>query len=66
MLVNQYLPYVEVWQRNEDQPENPKAWLNRHYSSGEAVELISIDIRIPMEEIYLDVDFAEEDEEELI
>lgn len=66
VLVNQYLPYVEVWQRDENQPENLKAWSNRHYGAGEAVELVSINIQIPVEDIYLDVDFAEEDEEELI
>lgn len=66
VLVNQYLRYVEVWQRNEDEPENPKAWRYRHYGAGEAVELVSINIQIPVEDIYLDVDFAEEDEEELI
>lgn len=66
VLVNQYLPYVEVWQRDENQPENPKAWSNRHYGAGEAVELVSITIQIPVEDIYLDVDFAEEDEEEFI
>src|SRR5579885_746013 len=66
VLVNQYLPYVEVWQRNENQPDNPKAWRYRHYSAGEAVELTSLTIQISMEEIYLDVAFAEEDEEELI
>ncbi len=66
VLVNQYLPYIEVWQRDENQPDNPKAWRYRHYSAGEAVELTSLTIQISMEEIYLDVAFAEEDEEELI
>jgi Uma2 family endonuclease len=66
VLVNQYLPYIEVWQRDENQPDNPKAWRYRHYGAGEAVELTSLNIQISMEEIYLDVAFAEEDEEELM
>src|SRR6266851_2482972 len=30
VLVNQYYPYVEIWQRDEEHPENPHAWHYRH------------------------------------
>src|SRR5579885_2669 len=64
VLVNQYLPYVEVWQRNEEQPDNPKAWHYRHYGPGEEIELFSLNIRLAMAEIYQDLDFAEDEEED--
>ena|SRR5579885_2120278 len=62
VLVNQYLPYVEVWQRNVDDPENPKAWLLRHYDAEEAVELASLNIHLAMTEIYQGLDFSDEEE----
>jgi hypothetical protein len=52
-----------VWQRNEELPDNPKAWHYRHYSAGEIVELMSLSIQLPMEEIYQDLNFAEDEEE---
>jgi Uma2 family endonuclease len=64
VLVNQYLPYVEVWQRNDEQPDNPKAWHYRHYGPGEEIELFSLNIRLAMAEIYQDLDFAEDEEED--
>lgn len=63
VLINQYWPYVEVWQRNEEQPENPKAWHYRHYSVGDVVALVSLNIQIPMAEIYQDLEFDEDDEQ---
>jgi Uma2 family endonuclease len=62
VLVNQYLPYVEVWQRNVDDPENPKAWLFRHYDAEEAGELASLNIHLAMTEIYQGLDFSDEEE----
>lgn len=64
MLVNQFLPYVEVWQRNEEHPDNPKAWHCRHYGPGEVVELVSLSIQILVAEIYQDLEFAETEEED--
>ena len=64
VLVNQYLPYVEIWQRNEEYPDNPKAWLYRHYGPDEIVELASLNIQLPIEEIYRDLDFKEDEDEE--
>lgn len=62
VLVNQYWPYVEIWQRNEEHPENLKAWHYRHYGAGETVELTSLNIQLTMAEIYQDLDFADEEE----
>lgn len=64
VLVNQYLPYVEIWQRNEEHPENLHAWLYRHYGADETVELRSLNIQLLMEDIYQDLDFPEEEEDE--
>lgn len=64
VLVNQYLPYVEVWQRNEEHLENLQAWLYRHYREDETVELRSLNIQLSLAEIYQDLDFPEEDEDE--
>ena len=63
-LVNQYVPYVEVWQGNDEQPDNPKAGHYRHYGPDEETELFSLDIRLAMAEIYQDLDFAEDEEED--
>jgi hypothetical protein len=60
---NQYLPYVEVWQRNEEHPENSHAWFCHHYGSGKTVELAGLNIRLPMAEIYEDLDFPKDDDE---
>lgn len=64
VLVNQFLPYVEVWRRNEEQPENPKAWHHRRYNEDEVVELVSLNIQLAMEEIYQGLDFSEEEDED--
>ena len=64
VLVNQFLPYVEVWQRNEQDPENPKAWNYRHYGPDDTVELVSLDIQLAMAEIYQDLDFDDEEEDD--
>ncbi|HEY0756097.1 MAG TPA: hypothetical protein VGD98_19225 [Ktedonobacteraceae bacterium] len=63
MLVNQYFPSVEVWQRAEEDRENPKAWHYRHYSADESVELTSLNIQLAMADIYQNLRFEEEEEE---
>jgi Uma2 family endonuclease len=64
VLVNQFLPLVDVWRRSEELPENPHAWYCRHYGPDEAVDLISLNIQLAMSEIYRGLDFKEEEEEE--
>lgn len=64
VLVNQYFPYVEVWQRNAEDAENPRAWHYRHYSMDETVELVSLNLQLAMAEIYQDLIFEGEEEEE--
>ncbi|HEY0753300.1 MAG TPA: Uma2 family endonuclease [Ktedonobacteraceae bacterium] len=64
VLINQYLPYLKVWQRNTEDPENPRAWLYRHYSAGKAVELATLNMQIAMGEIYQDLEFEEDEEED--
>lgn len=64
VLINQFAPHVEVWQRNNELPENLHAWYYRHYGPGEIVELASLNIQLAMQEIYQDLNFDEEDEEE--
>jgi Uma2 family endonuclease len=63
VLINQYLPLVEVWQRNEEHPENTNAWHFRRYAADETVELVSLDLNLAMAEIYQHLDFDEEEEE---
>lgn len=65
VLVNQYFPSVEVWQRNAEHPENPHAWLYRHYGPDETVELSSLNIQLTMEDMYRGLNFegVEEDNE---
>lgn len=60
VLVDQFAPYVEIWQRDE---ENAETWHYRHYGPGETVELASIDVSIKMDEIYRGLDFAQEAQE---
>ena len=64
VLINQYSPYVEIWQRNEEHPENPDAWLYRHYRAEQTVELASLNIQLTMAEIYQDLDFDDEEEDD--
>jgi Uma2 family endonuclease len=66
VLVNQYYSSVEVWQRDAEHPENPNAWYYRHYGPGEVVELTSLNIQLAMGEIYeeMNFDIEEEDEDE--
>lgn len=62
VLVSQFAQYVEVWQRNEKDPNNPKAWLYRHYGPGDTVELVSIDVHIEVVAWYRGLVFDDEEE----
>ena len=59
--MSQFAQYVEVWQRDERDTE---VWHYRHYGPHEVVELVSINVRIAMEEIYRRLNFVETSEEE--
>jgi Uma2 family endonuclease len=52
ILVNQFAPHVQVWQRNEDDPDNVKAWLFRRYGPGDVIELARIHVQIAIEAFY--------------
>jgi len=60
-LVSQFAPYVEIWRRDS---EDEAVWHYVHYGLGEAVEFASLDVHIPMEDIYRDINFDEPLEEE--
>jgi Uma2 family endonuclease len=62
VLVNQFAQYVEVWQRNEQDPNNPKAWLYRHYGPDDTVDLVSIDVHIEVGAWYRGLVFDDEEE----
>ncbi len=62
VLVSQFAQYVEVWQRNEHDPDNLKAWLYRHYGPDETITLVSINVQIEVTELYRGLVFAEYDE----
>ncbi len=59
VLVSQFAPYVEVWQKEE---QDSSRWLYRHYGPNETIGLYSIDITIEMKDIYRGLNFAEPDE----
>jgi hypothetical protein len=59
VLVSQFAQHVEVWQRNELEPDNPNAWLYRHYGVGDTVDLASIAVQIEMGEFYRGLEFDE-------
>ncbi len=61
VLVSQFAPYVEVWQRDE---LDETRWHYRHYGPNEIVELRSIAVQIEMSAIYRGLNFAEPDEED--
>ncbi|MDQ2905939.1 MAG: Uma2 family endonuclease [Ktedonobacteraceae bacterium] len=56
VLVDQFAPYVEIWRRAE---EDANTWHYAHYGPGEEVEFASLDVRIPMEDIYREINFDE-------
>ncbi|GER86316.1 hypothetical protein KDW_04780 [Dictyobacter vulcani] len=61
VLVSQFARYVEVWQRNEQYPNNPKAWLYRHYGPGDTVDLVSIAVHIEVGAWYRGLVFDDEE-----
>jgi Uma2 family endonuclease len=60
-LVDQFAQYVQVWQRDE---QDPTLWRYRHYGPGETVEFASIDVHFEIEELYRGLTFLDEDEDE--
>lgn len=64
VFISQFAHYVEVWQRNEHDPNNPKAWLYRHYGPGDTVDLMSIDVHFEVAALYRGLVFDDEEEEE--
>lgn len=56
VLVSQFAQHVELYRRDE---ENGTTWSKFEFGPGETVELRSVDIFIPIEEIYKNIDFAE-------
>ena len=62
VLISQFAQYVEVWQRNEQDPNTPKAWHYRHYGPGDTVHLVSIDLQIEVAEFYRGLVFDDEEE----
>jgi Uma2 family endonuclease len=65
VLVNQFAQYVEIWQRDELDPLNARAWLYRHYGPDEIVELFSVKAHIEMTTIYRGIVFDDEEEDQL-
>jgi len=55
VLISQFAPHVEVFRRNEGSSE----WSHVCYETGEEVALASVDVYVPMEEIYQGIDFNE-------
>ena len=56
VLMSQFAPYVEIWQRND---QDITAWHYRHYGPVEIVEINSIDVQIDIADIYQGLDFEE-------
>ncbi len=54
VLIDQFRPYVEVYRRNE---EDSTEWSHICYEAGQEVALESVDVYIPMEEIYRGINF---------
>ncbi len=55
---------VEVWQRNEQEPDNPHVWFFRHYGPGDTIDLSSITVHIEIGEFYRGLEFNEGEFEE--
>jgi hypothetical protein len=56
VLMSQFAPYVEIWQRDE---LDTATWHYRHYGPGEAVEINNIDVQIDVADLYQGLDFEE-------
>jgi len=67
VLVNQFFPLVEVWQRDQEQPDNPDTWQCRIYRVDQPVKLASLGLQLEMSEIYRNINFelSEDDEEDV-
>lgn len=63
MLISQFAPHVELYRRDS---EDGTTWSKCEFGPGETIELRSVDIFIPIDEIYKKIDFNEirEDEDE--
>jgi Uma2 family endonuclease len=55
VLITQFTPHVEVYRRHE---EVETEWSRSVYEEGEEVALQSVDVFIPMDEIYRGIDFS--------
>ena len=55
LLISQFAQHVEVYRRGEDET----AWSHSFYGPGSMVELTSVDVHLPMDEIYQGIDFNE-------
>jgi Uma2 family endonuclease len=60
VLISQFAPRVEVFRRHE---EDGREWVHALYGPGQEVVLASVDVSIPIEEIYYNIDFDELREE---
>jgi Uma2 family endonuclease len=58
VLVNQFAPYVEIWQRDALEESQ---WHYRHYGPGETIALQSISVDFQIEDLYRGIEFAPED-----
>lgn len=56
VLIDQFAPHVEVYQRDE---QNQQQWKHSFYTAGEEIVLESLDIAIPIDEVYRGIDFNE-------
>lgn len=63
-LVSQFAQYVEIWQRNEQEPDNPQAWSYRHAGPGDTINFASIAVHIAIGEFYRGLEFDEGDFED--
>jgi Uma2 family endonuclease len=54
VLVSQFAPYVESWQRTDT-----SAWLHRFSALGQEVVFESVDVHLSLEEIYQGINFDE-------
>ena len=59
VLVSQFAQYVEVWQRNEQELDDPNAWFYRHYGPGDTIHFASIAVQIAIGEFYRGLEFDE-------
>ena len=57
VLVSQFAQYVEIWQRNEEEPDDPQAWSYQHYGPGETIDFVTIGVRIEIGEFLSRVEF---------